>query len=161
MDIEQIRQLIDLMVENELTQLEIRDGENRVSLRRGCADSQVMTAWPAGMAMPAPAAPPAAAPAASAASSGATAASATAEESTLVHIKSPMVGTFYVAPAPDEPPFVNVGTHVTEDTVVCIIAAMKVMNEIKAECRGTIVHVLAKNEEAVEYDQPLFQVRPD
>jgi acetyl-CoA carboxylase biotin carboxyl carrier protein len=161
MDIDQIRQLVEMMVDSELTHLDIRDGENRISLRRGGNSTPMITSM-APPAMPMPAMPPAVAPSAPASAPAAAGEAAQAEApADGTHIKSPMVGTFYVAPAPDEPPYVNVGTHVTEDTVVCIIAAMKVMNEIKAECRGTIVQVLAKNEEAVEYDQPLFLVKPD
>lgn len=164
MDIDQIRQLIQLMVENELTHMDIRDGQCRVSLRRGGADAQMAANLPAaGVTVPVAAAAsgPASTPASAALEAPAAAVSEALADASLIQIKSPMVGTFYVAPAPDEPPYINVGTHVSEDSVVCIIAAMKVMNEIKAECRGTITQVLTRNEEAVEYDQPLFLVRPD
>jgi acetyl-CoA carboxylase biotin carboxyl carrier protein len=76
------------------------------------------------------------------------------------HIPSPMVGTFYTSPSPESPPFITVGQEVQEDTVVCIIEAMKVMNEIKAEMRGVIVEVLAQNGKPVEFNKPLFAVRP-
>jgi len=82
------------------------------------------------------------------------------EEEGLITINSPMVGTFYRAPAPDAPPFVEVGDEVKEDDVVCIIEAMKIMNEIKAEVRGRIKKILVENGEAVEYGQPLFLVEP-
>jgi acetyl-CoA carboxylase biotin carboxyl carrier protein len=81
------------------------------------------------------------------------------ESSNLREITSPMVGTFYGAPSPDAPPFVTVGQEVTPDTVVCIIEAMKVMNEIKAECAGTIAEIVAENGKPVQYEQPLFKVR--
>jgi acetyl-CoA carboxylase biotin carboxyl carrier protein len=80
--------------------------------------------------------------------------------STHQQIVSPMVGTFYLSPSPDSPPYISVGQEVQEDTVVCIIEAMKVMNEIKAETRGVIVEVLAPNGKPVEFGKPLFAVRP-
>jgi acetyl-CoA carboxylase biotin carboxyl carrier protein len=84
-----------------------------------------------------------------------------AEQEKLVEIKSPLVGTFYAHPSPDSEPYVEVGSHVDAQAVVCIIEAMKVMNEIKAEATGTIVEVVAVSGEAVEYGQVLFRVRPD
>jgi len=82
------------------------------------------------------------------------------QEVEYVEIKSPMVGTFYAAPDPDSPPFVQLGSTVNPSTVVCIVEAMKVFNEIKAELSGTIQKILVKNEEPIEYGQPLFLVRP-
>jgi acetyl-CoA carboxylase biotin carboxyl carrier protein len=81
------------------------------------------------------------------------------EASKLYEITSPMVGTFYSAVSPDAPPYVSVGQEVTEDTVVCIIEAMKVMNEIKAETRGVLAEVVAENGKPVQYGQPLFRIR--
>ncbi len=83
------------------------------------------------------------------------------QQENLVEIKSPIVGTFYATPSPDSGPYVEVGSQVTPQTVVCVIEAMKVMNEIKAETSGTIVEVLVTNGQAVEYGQVLFRVRPD
>ncbi|MFB0525064.1 MAG: acetyl-CoA carboxylase biotin carboxyl carrier protein, partial [Phycisphaerae bacterium] len=83
------------------------------------------------------------------------------KEEELVEIKSPIVGTFYATPSPDSEPYVEVGSHVEPQTVVCIVEAMKVMNEIKAETRGTIVEILVTNGQAAEYGQVLFRVRPD
>ena len=85
---------------------------------------------------------------------------APAEDANLIEIKSPIVGTFYAAPSPDSEPFVKMGADVNADTPVCIIEAMKVMNEIKAECAGTIVKIMATNGKAVEYGQVLFKVKP-
>ena len=82
-------------------------------------------------------------------------------EENLVEIKSPIVGTFYATPSPDSEPYVEVGSKVTSQTVICIIEAMKVMNEIKAEMEGTIAEILVKNGQAVEYGQVLYKVRPD
>jgi acetyl-CoA carboxylase biotin carboxyl carrier protein len=87
------------------------------------------------------------------------AAPAPAEEK-FIEIKSPMVGTFYAAPSPDSEPFAKIGAAVVEDTTVCIVEAMKVMNEIKAECSGVIAEVCVKNAQPVEYGQVLFKVRP-
>lgn len=85
----------------------------------------------------------------------------TEEDTNLVKITSPMVGTFYAAPAPDKPPYVQVGDKVKEDTVVCIVEAMKLFNEIEAEVKGEIVEVLVENGQLVEYGQPLFLVKPE
>ena len=86
---------------------------------------------------------------------------AESQKENLVEIKSPLVGTFYAQPSPDSEPFIEAGSHVDSQAVVCIIEAMKVMNEIKAEVSGTIVEVVAVNGEAVEYGQVLYRVRPD
>ena len=149
MDTKQIKNLIALMVENDLSQIEIREGETHILLKRGQeAGSQPV---PTVIAAP-PAANPAAAPAPS---SG----SASVAHSGM-HIRSPMVGTFYAAPDPESPPFVSAGDIVEPDTVVCLVEAMKVFNEIKAEVSGRLTKVLVSNAEAVEYDQPLFAVAP-
>jgi len=149
MDIDKIRELIDLMKENELSEIRIVDGDNRLLLRRGTGPAQSAPA----------AAPPAQSPNAS---PGESAPGREADQETaLTAIASPMVGTFYTAGAPDAEPYVIVGDRVKADTVVCIVEAMKVMNEIKAEINGTIKHVSAENGQAVEYGQPLFMVRPD
>ncbi len=147
-----IRQLIEMMVNNDLVELSLRDGDVEVSLRRpdpgACADGQVVVpvvpANPAGAA----AQPAVTEPAAE-------------DDLNLAEIPSPMVGTFYTASSPDAPPFVKVGSAVGPDTVVCIIEAMKVFNEIKADVSGTIEQVLVKNEQAIEFGQPLFLVRPN
>jgi acetyl-CoA carboxylase biotin carboxyl carrier protein len=145
MDIREIKRLVELMVHNDLSELDISEGENKIHLKRGGA---VVSAAPA----VAPASP-VAAPAASAAPAAAPA------DDKLVEIRSPMVGTFYAAPSPDSEPFVRVGAAVSDDNVVCIVEAMKVMNEIKAEHSGTIVEVCVKNAQPVEYGQVLFKVK--
>lgn len=151
MDVEQIRSLVELMVSNDLSRLEIHEGENHVVLERG---HQPIAAAPPAAATPPPP-PPAAASAAPA-----PAASAPAPAGTDLLIRSPMVGTFYAASDPESPPFVNVGDVVSPDTVVCLVEAMKVFNEIKAEVSGRVTRVLVRNGEAVEYDQPLFALAP-
>jgi acetyl-CoA carboxylase biotin carboxyl carrier protein len=140
MNIKEIRLLVKLMVDNRLTELDVADGENKVHLKRG----------PEGEEAPAPAEP---APAA------ALAAPAQAVDENIIEIKSPMVGTFYTAPSPDSEPCVEIGSRADPDTVVCIVEAMKVMNEIKAECSGTIIEVCASNAQPVEFGQVLFRVR--
>ncbi len=140
-----------MMIEHELTEVELRDGEQCVVIKRGAPPqaAPVVAIAPAmPPAAPAPAAPPPAPEATTAPGDG------------LLPIRSPMVGTFYAGPDPDAPPFVSVGSTVEADTIVCIIEAMKVFNEIKAEVAGTIEQVLARNEQAVEYGQPLYLVRP-
>jgi len=106
------------------------------------------------MAAPAPAAMPASAPAAAAAPAG-----QPAVEEGVTIVRSPMVGTFYAAPAPDQPPYVTVGKVIKEGDVLCIIEAMKLMNEIKAELGGTVIEVMVQNGQTVEYDQPIFKIK--
>ena len=157
-DVELITQLTELMVDKDLREIDLKDGENRIQLKRGSAGEPVQTV----LAAPAPV--PVAAPALGAPSQAAPAAAPLAEEEDpdagLVPISSPMVGTFYTASDPDTPPFVTVGSSVGDDSVVCIIEAMKVFNEIKAEATGTVERILVQNEQPVEFGQPMFMVRP-
>lgn len=153
-DLKTLRQLIKLMQENDLTELDLSDKEGeKIRVKRGGDAAQSPVYMPA----PQPAAPPppAAAPPAPAAVEEKTPASAG-----LIEIKSPMVGTYYSAPSPDAAVFVSPGSKVGDETVVCIIEAMKVFNEIKAETKGTIEKVLVENGAAVEFGQPLFLVKP-
>lgn len=154
MDVGLLEQIVSLMSANDLNTVDLRDGERRVVLKRG-APAPAPVAYPAAYAPAAPALP-AAAPA-----GGAPAAAAPADdEAGLIPIKSPMVGTFYARPSPDAQPFVTVGSHVEEETDVCIIEAMKVFNNIKAECRGTIARILVEDRQTVEFGQVLFLVKP-
>lgn len=146
-----LEQIIKLMAANDLNTVDLRDGDKRVILRRGAAVATQMV-----MAAP----QVAHAPAAPAPAPAAKAAEKPAEESNLVAIKSPMVGTFYAAPSPDAKPFVSVGSAINENTDVCVIEAMKVFNNIKAEVRGTIAKVLVSNGQTVEFGQTLFLVKP-
>lgn len=143
-----------MMVTNDLVELSLRDGDVEVSLRRptGSVEAVPMIGTnPAGMQ-----------PVSSVGDTvGLAESSADEEEVQLTPIHSPMVGTFYAAPDPESPPFVQVGSRVNASSVVCIVEAMKVFNEIKAELNGTIEKVLVKNGDPVEYGQPLFSVRPD
>jgi len=156
MDVKLLEQIVRLMTANDLSTVDVRDGEKRVILKRGAEPLA------AGGVMPV-AVPMASARAATAADAGAAsgAAAANGEEAGLTPIKSPMVGTFYSAASPDAKPFVSVGSAVDEETDVCVIEAMKVFNNIKAECRGTIAKVLVGNGQTVEFGQTLFLVRPD
>jgi acetyl-CoA carboxylase biotin carboxyl carrier protein len=157
MDIEEIKTLTDLMVENDLTEIMIRDGEKRILLRRQGAVVEP-TVLPQTTGQPAVAA---LAPVAAAAPSVAAApAPAPSPDDGLEMITSPMVGTFYAASSPDSPPLAKVGDVVNPDTVICIIEAMKVFNEIKAELSGTIESIEVANEEPVEFGQIIMKVRP-
>ena len=150
-DLRKIRRLVELMKEHDLSELDIREGETRIQIRRG---SEPVLTVPGGsaaapVAVPAapkaePAAPPAASP--------------PAEDANIAIIHSPMVGTFYAAPDPDSPAYVKVGDHVGPETTVCIVEAMKVFNQIPAEVAGKIVAVLVENGEPVEFGKPLFKV---
>ena len=157
MDLTAIRKLVRLMQQADLSELEIDDSNQgfRVHLKRGGGQdnggSSPVVMMPA--AAPAPVAPaPPGAPAAQAPPTG-----EPAVEGEV--IKSPMVGTFYRSASPDSDPFAENGTVVEEESVICIIEAMKVMNEIKAEMRGTVTDVLVQNGEPVEYGQPLFVIK--
>lgn len=151
-----LKELVRLMVENDLSELDLRDANEKVTIRRG---PQGVTYAPAPVmhAAPAMASAPAAAPAAG--GNGAPAAAAN-DDAGLIAIESPMVGTFYAAPNPDAGAFVKVGSAVTNDTVVCMVEAMKVFNEIKSGKSGKVERILVKNGEAVEFGQKLFLVRP-
>ena len=160
-DLERIRDLVQMMVDNDLVELSLRDGSEEVNLKRP-GHGVPLLPQPASQGMPqnAPAA----------ASPGSTASApeepspqdkpAAAADDGLVAIRSPMVGTFYHASSPEAPPYVEPGSTVGADTVVCIVEAMKVFNEIKAEISGTIERILVQNQDPVEYGQELFLVRP-
>jgi acetyl-CoA carboxylase biotin carboxyl carrier protein len=154
-DLEKLRELIALMEAHGLSEVDLRRQDQRWKLRRGPADLPQLYP-PAGFA-PHPA-PPAAFPAPGSAAPGA-APPAPAPAKDTVDIKSPTVGTYYEAPSPGDPPFVTAGTKVAQDSVVCIIEAMKVFNQITADLNGTVTEVLVKNGDAVEFGQPLFRVR--
>ncbi len=161
MDLKEIKAVIDLMTKNGLSEFELERQEFKIRIKKGeiienrgnsgqsgPSFAQYAPGHPAllpaqGIPAPAPIAPAPAAPI----------------ENT-VPILSPMVGTFYASPSPDSSAYVTVGQQVTEDTVVCIIEAMKIMNEIKAEVKGTIVEVLAENGKPVDFNKPLFSVKP-
>ena len=149
-DTRKLKELVRLMVENDLSELDLRDQEETVTIKRGGDQPQVVH-----HAAPAPAAP--AAGSAPADSGGTSAAS----DDGLIKIESPMVGTYYSKPNPDSDNFTSVGTSIGPDSVVCLIEAMKVFNEIKAECSGTIEKICVNDGDAVEFGQTLCLVRPN
>ncbi len=143
-DVRRVRRLVELMKEHDLSEIDIREGETRIRIRRG-SDPEVTVAAPRAAA-PAAASPPVAAE------------TAKADEAHVAIIKSPIVGTFYAAPNPESPPYVKVGDHVGPETTVCIVEAMKVFNQIPAEVSGKIQAMLVENGQPVEFGQPLFKV---
>ncbi|MCC5844906.1 MAG: acetyl-CoA carboxylase biotin carboxyl carrier protein [Verrucomicrobia bacterium] len=150
MDFKDLKKIVDLVKENDIVEFDLQDGEFRLSTKLRGSDPIYVSAPATPAPAPAPAsfggeapAPVAAAPAADKPS-----------------VKSPMVGTFYRSSSPDADPFVKPGDIVEADTTVCIIEAMKVMNEIKADAKGRITRVLVENAQAVEFGQPLFEIEP-
>ncbi len=152
MELKDIKAIVDLMKKNDLSVFEMEKDGFRLKLQKG-AGEQTIFATPTLPPIVAAPAPPTAA-----AGSGSAAPAASAESASK-EITSPMVGTFYRAASPESPPFIDVGQEVNEDTVVCIIEAMKVMNEIKAEVSGVIAEVVAENGKPVQFGQALFKVR--
>ena len=154
MDIRKLKELIRLMVDNDLTELDLKDKEEQVLLKRGHGGTVTQVA-------PAPVGAPATAPVATAAAPKAAApAPAADDDAGLVAIESPMVGTFYASPGPDKPAFMSVGGTVGPDTTVCLVEAMKIFNEIKAERSGTVAKILVKSGQPVEFGQKLFLIKP-
>lgn len=152
MDIRKVKKLIELLEESGIDELEIHEGEESVRISRYSNNAPV----PAYVAQPAPVAAPVVAPAA--AEAAAPAAPAVETPAAGHQVKSPMVGTFYTAPSPSSPVFVEAGQQVKEGDVLCIVEAMKMMNQIKADKSGTIEAILVENGQPVEYDQPLFTI---
>ena len=145
MDIRKVKKLIELLESSDIAEIEIKEGEESVRISRGS------TSVPAPIAYQPPAAPAAAIPA-----SAAEPASASASEANA--IKSPMVGTFYRSPSPSSPAYVEVGKHVKAGDPVCIVEAMKMMNQIEADQSGIVEAILVEDGEPVEFDQPLIRI---
>jgi len=150
-----IKELVALMGRHDLTEVDLREGELRIRLRRGPKETITLSPTPAAMV---PASNPTPPPEASTPAPGTPAAAKPTKE--YLTIKSPTPGTFYTASSPDVEPFVQVGSRVTPTTVVCLIEAMKIFNEITADCSGVITEVLVENQQPVEYGQDLFKVDP-
>ena len=147
MDIRKVKKLIELLEESGIAELEIKEGEESVKISRYGSGTAAPMMPPAAFAMP-----PAVAPAPVVAEEA-----APVEEEISGHIvKSPMVGTFYIAPSPGAPSFTGVGKHVTEGDTICIIEAMKLLNQIEADISGTVKSILVENGQPVEYGEPLF-----
>jgi len=155
--VERVRQLIEMMAQNDLAEIEVEEPDLRVKIRKNVPVEYIPPGlnlaplarppvYPAALQAPAPAAQPAGAP--------------PARDEKLLEIASPMVGTFYRASSPGNEPYVSIGAEVTPEMVVCIIEAMKVMNEIKAEMTGTVVEILVEDGEPVEFGQVLFLLEP-
>jgi acetyl-CoA carboxylase biotin carboxyl carrier protein len=156
LELKDIKAVIDLMKKNDLSVFEMEKDGFKLKLQKGAGDQTVFSAPANGLSASAPSAPTLApAPV----SPAAQAASPAEKGASLSEIVSPMVGTFYRAGSPESPPFVDVGKEVTEETVVCIIEAMKVMNEIKAETKGVIAEIVAESGKPVQFGQVLFRVR--
>ena len=153
-NMEELRELIGLLRENGLAELELENEGFRVRLRRESAGFE-----PSHAAAPPPPPAPAPSPAPAPAHPGTQATTAAAQDQDLHIIPSPIVGTFYRSPSPTADPFVKIGSNVENETVVCIIEAMKLMNEIQAEASGEVVKIYVENGQPVEYGQPLFGIQ--
>ena len=157
LDHSQLRELIALLGESDIQELKLEGDDFRLELRRNLPTSQpqvVMQAAPAAMAAPLPVAP------AAAAAPSAAPPAAPAVRGDLVEITAPMVATFYRAPAPGEAPFVELGARINVGQTVCILEAMKLMNELEAEVSGEVVEILVENGTPVEFGQVLMRVKP-
>jgi len=152
-DLRTVKALVALMRDHDLSEIDLREGTQRICLRRGSLQAVATAVTIPGTPAPAPASQPAP-PKNDAPSSSAPPAKK------LIEIKSPTPGTFYASANPESPPFVKVGARVAPNTVVCLIEAMKIFNEITADCTGTIIEILVENQQAVEYGQVLFRVDP-
>lgn len=156
MSVKDLKEIVSLMTDNEIRELEIEKNGLKIKLKKGFGSSEVVHQMPVAMPhvqhMASPQAVQSQAPVQE------TAAPAV-DDPSIVVVKSPMVGTFYASPAPNADPFVNVGKQVNVDDTLCIVEAMKLMNEIKCEIKGSIVDILVENGQAVEFDQPLFKVK--
>jgi acetyl-CoA carboxylase biotin carboxyl carrier protein len=167
-DLKEIKQIIELMTTNELSHFHLERDGMKIKLKKGMDADAVMeqiNAMRSQQAAPVAAAPAPVVPVQVVAPGSPPPATGgdgeiDAPAAGEIEITSPMVGTFYTAASPENPPFVEKGSEVTEDSVVCIVEAMKVMNEIKAELKGTITRVIAENGTPVQYGEPLFHLRP-
>ncbi len=151
MDLEHLKNLLALLSEHDVNEFHYKDDEQSIRLRLG----PVVGPAPVPVAVPAVAAPAADAPP----PAPVTTPEAPQDDANIVVVESPMVGTFYRASAPDAPPYVEVGSQVSKGTVLCIVEAMKLMNEIEAEQAGTVVEILVENGQPVQFGQPLFKLR--
>jgi acetyl-CoA carboxylase biotin carboxyl carrier protein len=152
-DVGNIRALVALMSRHDLSEIDLRQGEQRIRLRRGALKTTVNT-------VPTFAQAPIGAPPGPAPKGAASAEASAAPAKKLIDIKSPTPGTFYARPSPDADVFVKVGSRIDAKTVVCLIEAMKLYTEIQAECTGVITEILVENAQPVEFDQVLFRVDP-
>jgi acetyl-CoA carboxylase biotin carboxyl carrier protein len=161
LDLKQIKQIIDLMKRSELSEFEFEEEGFKIKIKRGSGGQPIISTAPLStLSYPATVVPseaPASSPIVAAPASAGSAQGG--DETGYTYVKSPMVGTFYRSPSPENPSFVDVNAKVEEKTVVCIIEAMKIMNEIQAEAKGTVVEVMVENGQPVEYGQRLFKIK--
>lgn len=160
MDLKQIKQIIDLMKRSELTEFAVEEEGFKLKIRRGANGLPVVSSSRdsnAPFSTANDSAPVASAPAAQAPATNP--AAAPTDEAGVTYIKSPMVGTFYRSGSPESKPYAEAGTKIVENSVVCIIEAMKIMNEIQAETKGTVIEILVENGQPVEYGQKLFKLK--
>ena len=148
MNLKEIKEILELLKGSDVTELEVARGENLLKVRRGTPAEIRQTAAPGAAAGARPEEPP-------------RPANEAAPKANAKEIVSPIVGTFYRAPAPDASPFVEVGTRVTKGQVLCIIEAMKIMNQIESDAGGTVTAILVENAQPVAYGQPLFHISLD
>jgi|KBSMisStaDraftv2_1062788.scaffolds.fasta_scaffold300222_2 acetyl-CoA carboxylase biotin carboxyl carrier protein len=163
MNSKEIKELIEFLIEKDVTEFELERGDVKMRIKRGQEVHMVQAPVAPVMAAPVSMAAPVAIPTASAAAPQASAPAAappTPAEEGLHLVKSPIVGTYYEAPSPGAPPFIKPGDHVTAGQVLCIVEAMKLMNEIESDVTGEVVKLLVANGQPVEYGQPLFSIRP-
>ncbi|WP_374450043.1 acetyl-CoA carboxylase biotin carboxyl carrier protein [Cloacibacterium normanense] len=158
MDSKELLNLIRFVAKAGVSEVKYKTKDFEINIKTPLAGSEAVSYVPQPVAYQAPAAAPVAAPAAATATETKT--ESTSDDSKYITIKSPMIGTFYRKPSPDKDVFVNVGSEVKSDTVVCVIEAMKLFNQIEAEVSGKIVKILVDDASPVEYDQPLFLVDP-
>ena len=159
MDSKELLNLIRFVAKAGVSEVKYKTKDFEINIKTPLAGSEAVSYVPQPVAYQAPAAPPVAAPTATAPATE-TKTESTSDDSKYITIKSPMIGTFYRKPSPDKDVFVNVGSEVKNDTVVCVIEAMKLFNQIEAEVSGKIVKILVDDASPVEYDQPLFLVDP-
>lgn len=157
LDVEALRQIVEILEASEVQKLLWHRGEERLYIRRAAGVTQVVHASAPPAAAPAPAFVPAASPAAPPPPAGPAAAAPAPEKPGHV-VTSPFVGTFYRSPAPDQPAYVDVGTLVKKGQTLCIVEAMKLMNEIEADTEGKVAEILVENGQPVEFGQPLFRI---
>ena len=158
MDSKELLNLIRFVAKAGVSEVKYKTKDFEINIKTPLAGSEAVSYVPQPVAYQAPAAAPVAAPAAAPAAETKT--ESTSDDSKYITIKSPMIGTFYRKPSPDKDVFVNVGSEVKNDTVVCVIEAIKLFNQIEAEVSGKIVKILVDDASPVEYDQPLFLVDP-
>lgn len=159
MDLKLVKNILDLISESEVNEVSIEEGDFKIKVKKSGGVEQIAYTQPIAQ-QPAMPPQPQQAPAPTDSGSGDSQAASTPSADGET-VKSPIVGTFYEAPSPDEPPFVKEGDKVSKGQTLCIVEAMKIMNEIEAEFSGTVKKILASNAQPVEYDQPLFIIKKD